>query len=97
MRIQPITSYCTRTASASKILQSKQEPNNQPNFKGVKGFIKGGAAGAGITAFGVAFIAGLGAVPAFIPYVVLNGILGACSGGMLEKHLTEDEPAKIEK
>ena len=95
MHIQPITSY-RMNASCLNRTKSKNTPINQPNFKGIKGFVKGGAAGGGIVAFCVAFFAGIGAVPTFMPYIILNGILGACTGHTLEKKFKEESSTEKE-
>lgn len=89
MYIQPISSRHIKSYTGLKKAKQIEKPVYQSDFKGIKGFIKGEAAGAGITAFGVAFVGGIGAVPAFIPYVILNSILGAFSGGMLEENNKE--------
>ena len=59
-------------------------PENQPTFKGIKGILKGGAIGAGVTAAGVTLVAGVAALPLFLGYVAVNGVIAATTGHLIE-------------
>ena len=88
MQIQPITTYRFNTNYKVKTLnhseKSADKVTQQPNFKGIKGFFKGGAVGAGATAAGVALIAGAAALPLFAAYIALNGAIAATAGHLIE-------------
>ena len=84
MYIQPINNVNLARTNHLRKLSQNPEPVEQPNFKGFKGFMKGTAVGAGLTAGGVALVGGLALVPIFVPYIVINGILGGASGHMIE-------------
>lgn len=83
MQIQPITAYSSNKYYTKKIHKS-EEPDIQPNFKGLKGFLAGGAVGAGLTAAGVILTAGAGALPMFMGYIALNGGISAVSGHLIQ-------------
>ena len=83
MRIQPITNYSTVRNYKVKT-SKKEEPINQPNFKGIKGFLTGGAIGSGLTAAGVTLIAGTAALPVFLGYIAVNGAIAAVSGHLIQ-------------
>ena len=68
------------------------QPENQPNFKGIKGLFKGIAVGAGVTAGGVAAIAGVAALPVFLTYIAVNGAIAGAAG-----HLIEGQNKKADK
>ena len=89
MRIQPITVRTSQYYNRTKKVNA--EPEKQPNFKGIKGFLKGGTVGAGITAAGVALIAGVAALPVFASYIVINGALAAASGHLIENQNKKDD------
>ena len=76
MQIQPISIYSTDCR--------KNIVSNQTNFKGIKGFLKGGAIGAGATAAGVTLIAGAAALPLFLGYIALNGVITGATGHIIE-------------
>lgn len=84
MKIQPITTYSINKNCKPKTYTKKEEPITQPSFKGIKGFLTGGAIGAGLTASGVTLIAGVGALPIFLGYIALNGAIGAVSGHLAQ-------------
>ena len=87
MQIQPITFYSTNRNQTSGLrLKSAQ---SQPNFKGIKGILTGGAVGAGATAVGVALTAGLAAIPLFIGYVAVNGVVSAAAGHLIQNNIEE--------
>ena len=95
MQIQPITAYRLSGIYTNKNIRKEEEPvnqsENQPSFKGIKGILKGAAVGAGITAGGVALIAGAAAVPIFLSYIAINGAISAGIGHMIEdQHKKED-------
>jgi hypothetical protein len=91
MQIQPITTH-SQYAPYYRLKSEKSLglQSNQPNFKGVKGLIKGAATGAGITAAGVALIAGPVAVPLFAGYIAVNGAIAALAGHFIENQ--NDKP-----
>lgn len=93
MQIQPITAYRSANVYKKQITRKTDEPqpDNQPNFKGIKGLLKGVSAGAGVTAGGVALIAGVAAVPLFLSYIAVNGIIAGAAGHMIEKHSKENK------
>ena len=88
MKIQPITTYRANKIYTNRNIRKADEPvnqpENQPNFKGIKGLMKGVAAGAGLTAGGVALIAGVAALPVFLSYIVVNGAIAGAAGHMIE-------------
>jgi len=98
MQIQPITAYRLSGVNTGKKIRKAEEPvnqpENQPSFKGIKGLLKGAAAGAGITAGGVALIAGAAAVPVFLSYIVINGAISAGIGHMIEDQYKKEDGNK---
>lgn len=85
MQIQPITSYSLNKSYKQRTLRASEKPNTEPSFKGVKGFLTGGAIGAGVTAAGVALIAGTVALPVFAGYIAVNGAISALVGHLAQK------------
>ena len=94
MQIQPISAYRFNTNHQLRTVKVKEEPvgtqSDQPSFKGLKGFLKGGTVGAGATAAGVTLIAGAAAIPLFAAYIVLNGAIAATAGHFIENQNKKD-------
>ena len=94
MQIQPITSYRFNANQKLRTVKVSAEPtepqSNQPNFKGLKGLLKGAATGAGVTAGGVALIAGVAALPIFLGYIAVNGAIAAAAGHFIEQQNKKD-------
>jgi len=90
MQIQPIKPYSTKFNQKARVSKA-DEPINQPNFKGIKGTLIGGSLGAGLTAAGVALIAGTIALPVFAGYIAVNGAISALSGHLAEKKYSKDK------
>ena len=88
MRIQPIAS--NYMVNHCNVKRKQDEPVNQPNFKGLKGFLTGGAIGSGLTAGGIALIAGTTVLPAFLGYIIVNGTLSAVSGHLIQNKINEN-------
>ena len=91
MQIQPITAFRINTNYKSKNFKKYDEPQIQPNFKGINGFLKGGAVGAGITAAGVTLVAGIAALPLFLGYIAINGAIAGATGHLIEKQNSDKE------
>ena len=95
MKIQPITTYRANNFYANKNVRKADEPvnqpENQPNFKGIKGLFKGIAVGAGVTAGGVALIAGVTAIPVFLTYIAANSVIAGATGHMIENRNKTDK------
>ena len=96
MKIQPLTTYHSSNIYLNKHIRKADEPVNQPesqpSFKGMKGVLKGFATGAGITAGGVALIAGVAALPVFLTFIAVNGVIAGAAG-----HLIEGDSKKTDK
>ena len=85
MKIQSINSY-------SPIRQCKPGTCHQnPSFHGWKGFIKGAAIGAGVTAAGVAAIGGAALLPVFGVYYLVNGAIAGGAGALIENQNKKDK------
>ncbi len=93
MKIQPITAYRQSNIYTKQVRRKTDEPQpeNQPNFKGIKGLLKGVSVGAGVTAGGVALIAGAAAVPLFLSYIAVNGLIAGACGHMIEDQNKESK------
>lgn len=97
MKIQPITMYRSNNVYTNRNVRRVDEPVsqpiNQPSFKGFKGLLKGIAVGAGVTAAGVAMIAGAAALPLFASYIAVNGAIAGATGHLIESQ-NKDESKK---
>ena len=90
MQIQPISISLPNSNLRLKKQKQNNEPLLQPNFKGLKGMLTGGAVGAGLTAGGVAIIAGAAALPLFVGYIAVNGAVSALTGHFIENKNKKD-------
>ena len=94
MKIQPITVYHTNSIYGKKSIRKTEEPIEQPNFKGLKGILKGVTVGAGATAAGVAAIAGVAALPLFLSYIAVNGAIAGACGHLIENQNKNSDKTK---
>lgn len=90
MQIQPIKPYMVNNNCKPRC-EKWDVSYKEPNFRGFKGFLTGGAIGSGLTAAGVALIAGTAALPAFLGYIVINGALAAYSGHMIQNEVNKKD------
>ena len=83
MKIQPITTFNIQYRVHSA--KHKEMAASEPNFKGVKGFIKGTTVGTCISAAGIALSEGLVALQEFAPYIAFLGIAAGFCTHMISK------------